>query len=226
MSEKPQSSTRIEAPDVVRITEAAKLLGVSVRTVQRRLDSGELEAVCEGDTRRVRLPDVSRDMTRQNDAPEHDTRRDTTHDNKDSRSFEGDNTRQSDTTHDTTERHVVTRHGATEDDSQRDMMRELLAEKDARIVDLRSQVEAANRQAAEATAALREYLKMQAKALPVGESSTRNVVVETFQNEPQAPQIAEVNKETTETKNAAQSDARGEGLRELRAILRKLFGGR
>jgi excisionase family DNA binding protein len=41
---------------VVSITEAAERLGVSVRTVQRRLDTGELEAVTERDKRRVILP--------------------------------------------------------------------------------------------------------------------------------------------------------------------------
>lgn len=203
-----KSSTQSDAPDVVSITEAAKLLRVSVRTVQRRLDSGDLEAVCEGDTRRVKLPNLSRDMTRQSDAPGHDK--------QNSRSFEDDSTRQSDAP----QQHVVTRHDAPESDSQRDIMRELLAEKDARIVDLRSQVEAANRQAAEAAAALREYLKMQAKALTDGESSTRNVINESAQNEPQAPQNVVTSKEPQRVENGA----RGASLRELRTILKTLFG--
>ncbi len=215
MNENPQSSTRSGADmrEVVSITEAAKRLSVSVRTVQRRLDSGNLESVCEGDTRRVRLPEVSRDTTRQVDAPEGDKR-------NVSRSDEGDSTRQSDAP----QQHVVARHVASEDDNQRDMMLELMAEKDARIVDLRAQVESANRQAAEATAALREYLKMQARALPDGQSSTRNVVNETAQNDVQATQIPTASEEQPDTKKAAQSGVRGEGLRELRAIFRKILG--
>jgi excisionase family DNA binding protein len=49
---------------VLTITEAAEALGVSVRTVQRRLDNGELKEVKEYGKRLVRLPaDVSRDTT-------------------------------------------------------------------------------------------------------------------------------------------------------------------
>jgi excisionase family DNA binding protein len=58
---------------VVSITEAAELLSVSVRTVQRRLDSGDLEAVTEGDRRRVKLPcgttaNTTGDTTQQHDS--------------------------------------------------------------------------------------------------------------------------------------------------------------
>jgi excisionase family DNA binding protein len=49
---------------VLTITAAADALGVSVRTVQRRLDNGELEEVKEYGKRLVRLPaDVSHDAT-------------------------------------------------------------------------------------------------------------------------------------------------------------------
>ncbi len=211
MSENPQSSTRsgADAREVVSITEAAKRLSISVRTIQRRLDSGDLEAVCEGDTRRVRLPEMSRDTTRQVDAPKGDTQRVNRH----SRSMQGDSTRHDDTLHDAP-------YVAPERDSQRDMMFELMAEKDARIVDLRSQVEAANRQAAEATAALREYLKMQNKALPEPISSTRNDAPISPENPPELAQMPQMGKQTQTTKNAA----RGEGLRDLRAILKSLLG--
>ncbi len=57
----------------VSITEAAKHLGVSVRTVQRRLDSGELEAVTEGDRRRVRLPDGTPASATGDTTARHDT---------------------------------------------------------------------------------------------------------------------------------------------------------
>lgn len=41
--------------ELVSITEAAQLLGISIRTVQRRLDAGQLEAVMVADKRMVRL---------------------------------------------------------------------------------------------------------------------------------------------------------------------------
>ena len=61
-------------------------------------------------------------------------------------------------------------------DAPIELWRELLAEKEARIIDLRTQLEAANRTAAEAHAALREALKLGARALPESTqaSSTRN----------------------------------------------------
>lgn len=84
---------------------------------------------------------------------------------------------------------------------------------------LRAQVEAANRQAAEATAALREYLKMQAKALPDGQSSTRNATAISSTEAPQTAQNVVVNKEPQPIKNGA----RGTSLRDLQTILRTLF---
>ncbi len=96
---------------------------------------------------------------------------------------------------------------------------------------LRAQVEAANRQASEATVALREYLKMQAKALPSGEkleqvgtgSSTRNEAAISSTESPERAINVVVSKAM---KNAAQSGLRGEGLRELRAIFKKILGVR
>ena len=99
-------------------------------------------------------------------------------------------------------------------------MRELLAEKDARIVDLRTQVEAANRQAAEATAALREYLKMQAKALPEGESNARNIVDASARGS-----LGSAANRSGEQRGANSSNRlTWRRLRELRAIFRKLLG--
>ncbi len=82
--------------DVVSITQAARLLGVSVRTVQRRLDKGTLKAVIEGDTRRVRLGDTSRD-TATNDAPQGDRGATVTSDaTRHSDATQGDTSRDSD----------------------------------------------------------------------------------------------------------------------------------
>jgi hypothetical protein len=160
------SQSTLKVGDVVSITEAAHHLGVSVRTVQRRLDGGQLEAVWEGDTRRVRLPIEGDRATRQGDTSEGDTRRDS----------------------------GTTRHDAPQGDIQRDTSRDnttnaqstlasLIAEKDARITDLRAtveaqrlQIEAANRTAAEAQAALREALKMSNRALMEPGQSTLEVV--------------------------------------------------
>jgi excisionase family DNA binding protein len=69
----PDTSQR----DSATITEAARLLGVSVRTVQRRLDNGDLRAI-ERDGKR--FVDMTADAT--SDAPQGDnvTRHDTTND--------------------------------------------------------------------------------------------------------------------------------------------------
>lgn len=260
MSENEQSSTRSDAADseTVSVTEAARRLRVSVRTVQRRLDKGELQAVQEGDTRRVLLRDSERDTTRQ--TGRHATRHNATFDaTRDIMSSDSDTTQRDTNTvsrsnEDDTARHDnatgrqhVARHDATtnatrdttEGDRLRDIEAILSLEKDARIADLREviesqklQIEAANRQAAEATAALREYLKLQAKALPSGtpsgdtlkhietETSTRNDAVSSRDVGAQAAQTGATGKVLATPK----SGARGEGLRELRAILRKLWG--
>ncbi len=143
--------------DTATVTEAAKRLGVTVRTVQRRLDRGELKSIEANGKRLVVLP--------------------------------------AEATGDATADQSVTRQDATDDttghDSGDDEVARLLAEKDARIQDLRAtvdaqrlQIEAANRTAAEAAAALREALKMSNRALPAVSTS-----VET-ESALQAPQRA------------------------------------
>jgi hypothetical protein len=87
---------------------------------------------------------------------------------------------------------------------------------------LRAQVEAANRQAAEATAALREYLKMQAKALPDGQSSTRNYGETSHDVGAETPINAATGKQSPDAKNAAQNNAR----REMRPLWKVILGVR
>jgi excisionase family DNA binding protein len=73
----PQGDSR---RDSATITEAARLLGVSVRTVQRRLDTGKLESFESEGKRFVRLtPDTTANATQgdsvtRHDATEGDTR--------------------------------------------------------------------------------------------------------------------------------------------------------
>lgn len=68
-------ATRESAAFVVTITEAARRLGLSVRTVQRRLDNGEWQAVTVAGKRCVRLP-----ATELPDDVTPDATHDTTHD--------------------------------------------------------------------------------------------------------------------------------------------------
>jgi excisionase family DNA binding protein len=134
------------AGDIVTITEAARLLGISVRTVQRRLDAGTLEAVEDEGKRLVRLPS---DATAQAIGY---------------------------TSHDAPGMSSGTPHGATGNttaqattaasDATRDASGELVAELRDQVKFLRSQVEEHARAEAELRAALREALRMQAKALP------------------------------------------------------------
>jgi excisionase family DNA binding protein len=53
----PEGDTNATGARVLSITAAAQVLGLSVRTVQRRLDAGTLQAVEVEGARRVRLPD-------------------------------------------------------------------------------------------------------------------------------------------------------------------------
>lgn len=227
----------------VSIGDAAKRLRVSVRTVQRRLDKGELQAHQDGETRRVMLPIVTRHDTTNNAterATEGDTlSRDTTRqratnratqrDTRDiSRSNEGDSTGHDDATG----RHDVARHDATHDTTEGDTRQSdsalLIVEKNERIADLRAvvesqklQIEAANRQAAEATAALREYLKMQ-KALPEATSSTRHDAVSSRENRQEAPIDAATGKDLSSTRNGAQNAK----TREMRPLWKVILGVR
>lgn len=139
------------APNVapgVTITAAALRLGVSVRTVQRRLDAGILRSI-ERDGRRLVLLDG--DAT------------------------EGDITRQNGVSRDTTQRDIVTRH-ATPNDATRDAtgVTLLIEQRDrdrAEIAFLRGLVEQRDRDAAELRAALRKALDSMPRALTEGTAS-------------------------------------------------------
>ena len=177
--------------DVVSITEAAKRLKCSVRTVQRRLDAGTLDAVEIEGQRRVKLsrdnatPNATSNAlpnttTRQNDATSgHSVAR---HDAKNATFGLKTNTIPRDSEGDTQrdKQGDVSRDNATGDAIRSAPAMQVLADvraADARVIEvlerenafLRLQIEAANRATAEAHAALREALKMSARALPPGE---------------------------------------------------------
>jgi hypothetical protein len=221
-------STLGDGDEVVSITDAAKRLRVSVRTVQRRLDGGQLKAVIEGDTRRVRLPIEGDSATRQGDATAGHLSRD------------GDTTARQVKRHHFEEgdkkRVMLSRQEATDDapqgDGERDTAHDsatlaqstlasLLLEKDARIIDLRAQIdaqrlqiEAANRATAEAHAALREALKMSNRALMEPGQSTLEAVSSTpAQSRPMAADEAQstlMSKEAPQPISSPQIEAQRE----------------
>ncbi len=238
MNENPQSSTR----NWCSLAEAAVQLSVSEKTLRRRIKAGEIEAEkvpIEGGglAWRVHLesnaldnvpeaqwpnathvpevvPEAQRTMI-ERESSALDTRTQTQRPN----APEGSDTRA----------RSRAGHNQSGDNSELiELLRERLALADARERQMNLQIEAANQQAATATAALREYLKVQAKALPSGEaqgeSSTRNETVVSRRDASQQPQNASMSQEPPNIKNAAQSGLRGEGLRDLRTIFRKILG--
>lgn len=215
---KNAASTRDDAPDegeTLSISEAAKRYGVSVRTVQRRLDAGTWEAVFKGATRRVR----ARNTTRHDDAPEGDTMaRHNATDDAPNPLIRSATPRQRDAPEATSD--------ATQRDQEGDMTRHLIAEKDARIADLqatvaaqRAQIEGANRQAAESAAALREYLKIQSKALPSREYSQSENRAET----PPETEKSRGVSSAPDAKQGAQADAKRK-LAPWQQIIARTFG--
>lgn len=198
--------------DTVSITEAARRLDCSVRTVQRRLDSGALESVEVDGQRRVQLPrdnatpNATSDATsgtrhdtttRQNDAPQHDSENE----------LQGDTTR-----HDTRQ---MARHGATDNATPATTN----ATADTRVIEilerensfLKSQIESANRATAEAHAALRAALAAQPRALNEGSPQVLAVDENARETMPQvlvgasqnAPERADGPQNTTAIKKTA-----------------------
>lgn len=116
----------------------------------------------------------------------------------------------------------VTTGDDSSDDTSRvlDAREELVVELRDQVKFLRSALEARDRDAAELRAALREALKAMPKALTEGETSTRSVVETSSQNAPQSPQIEPATKEA----RPVEKSERGPALRDLRTILKTLFG--
>lgn len=101
---------------------------------------------------------------------------------------------------------------------------ELVLELRDQVKFLRAAVEQHQRSEAELRAALRTALAAMPKAITEGESSTRKDVEVSHQDKPQQPQNASMSQEPPDTKKAAQNGLRGQSLRDLRTILRTLFG--
>jgi excisionase family DNA binding protein len=239
------ASTRAET---LSITEAAQRLGVSVRTVQRRLDAGTLEAAFEGDTRRV----ILRDTTRHAGATEGDTQRDVSRDNdatqRDSDATSATNESERTRHGDATGRQADATQRDTEGDTSRQsdseaarvlaqteaaFLREALEVSRANEAFLRAQVEAANRQAAESAAALREYLKISAKQLGGGDlqqvttesreysqGESGNVATRGAQDAQQQPK----SEPTSNTSDAQKDTPERKPAREFARTLRRLLG--
>lgn len=202
--------TSESTPEFLTVSQAAAALGVSEKTLRKRIASGAVAAVREklpggGWAWRVdasRLEDSNRFQPRDGSATERleadlEGARELSSVNLPTvptGAMEGSNR--------VTEAQAITA---------------LLAEKDARIADLRGQIEAANRQAAEATAALREYLKLSAKALPAPGAAPGD---ESARNAQEAPQKGETGKEPSKAGNAAP----GGKAREARPLWKVVLG--
>lgn len=148
----PEGDTNATGARVLSITAAAQVLGLSVRTVQRRLDAGTLQAVEVEGARRVRLPD---------DATSNATDRAT------------GGTPQGDTV---TRQHATG--DATEGDSLGDTRQAQVLAAPSREEELREEirflrgvVEQQQRDSAELRAALRAALQMSQRALPASTST-------------------------------------------------------
>ena len=129
---------------VVSITEAAQVLGLSVRTIQRRLDSGALQAIEVEGARRVQLPKARAT----GDATEDDRGRD-----------KGNATGRQVARQDATEMATAQVLAAPNAGTREEELRE-------EVKFLRGVIEQQQRDAAELRAALREALKMSQRALP------------------------------------------------------------
>lgn len=232
MSENEQSSTR----SWLSVSQAAAALGISERTARRMCESGKLAATIETGNNGGRIWRVDRAAISERAAMRPNDRADSVRPNRAATEktsvrphFERENERAAISAN--VVRPTVRPERAAKNESVRPTENNalLIAEKNERIADLRAiiesqklQIEAANRQAAEATAALREYLKMQAKALPESISSTQNDGKTSRENASQQPINAAMGKVSQDIKNAAQNNAR----REMRPLWKVILGVR
>lgn len=158
MSDTTRDTTeRDTARQCATITEAARILRVSIRTVQRRLDSGALNSIERDGKRLVQLPTNATESA----TPDAPTRRDT---------------RQNDAT----ERDTA-QAGSTPD------LAAMLTQSREEILFLRGLVEQRDRDAAELRAALRKSLDAMPRALPSGSTpDAENATRENEPQSPQA----------------------------------------
>jgi hypothetical protein len=210
------------------VAEVAARLGISARAVQKQCNSGKLTA------RRIEAPSGAHweidaaqfertdepnartgERTRQSDPPE------LANLSNEPANFNGGKQDQ--------DAANLGANSRTDDPEPTNRTRELLAEKDARIEDLRAQIdawrlqaEAANRTAAETSAALREALKVLPKALADG--STPNAENQGRENAPQAPIIRLGDVAAVAQKQAAQRGAQPRKLTTWQRIGARILG--
>ncbi len=205
--------------DTVSITEAARRLNCSVRTVQRRLDSGALESVEVDGQRRVKLPhdratdNATPDATGRQDNATGGTPHNATTRHNDARQRDSENESQRDATrHDTRQ---MARHDAT-GSATRDTTSTTA---DGRVIEilerenafLKSQIEAANRATSEAHAALRAALAAQPRALNEG---SPQVLADGSDGATETGEFEPLNRAVTKA-TAAKQSARNSGSKSL-----------
>ncbi len=182
----------------ITVAEAARHLKISERAIQRRCKAGKLHArlipTPTGQQWEINAEKLER-------APTATTSADAQGADSNDRDDTGATTPTTETTQGTTETTLKvatpatgTTPGADRDDRSRDTLTAaLMSEKDARIVDLRGQLEAARAQIeqhqraeAELRATLREALKAMPKALPAPDGAESQQAAQTATNTPDA----------------------------------------
>lgn len=228
MSE-PRSSTRSEASasasEWLTVGQAAAIIGVSEKTLRKRIAGGEVAAERQklsagGWAWRV-------DGTRLEGATEGSNR----FQPRDGKSFEHDGAG-SGVEVPTASNRATEAHGSVTEEVPTAQMPILQAlqvpdARDEMVVELRDQVkflraavEQHQRSEAELRAALRTALAAMPKALPDGESSTRSVVNQSAENGAESSKSEPMRQQTPNTKNAAQRHA----AREMRPLWKVILG--
>ena len=227
MSENEQSSTR--AGEWLTVSQAAAALGKSERTTRRMCESGTLAATVQANESGGRAwfidrASVERAATGQHDRADVRPNDAATEEMAARPCFKREKSVRPQNDAAIVDRADIVRPQVAANDAAM-----LLREKDARIDDLREviesqklQIEAANRQAAEATAALREYLKLQAKALPVANQLEQFGTEKSAQNAAQATKNDATSKDLSSTRNVPQNATK----REMRPLWKVILGVR